>query len=101
MRALEDAGKNEWKMVDFIDRILVVDLGPQQIGRTDLMSDQLSQHLIHRYQPSDVRPAHECPPSTMTIHRWLIEQILCSYRPLRHLPFTPARCPAKLQRCLV
>ncbi|GFU61440.1 HTH_Tnp_Tc3_2 domain-containing protein [Trichonephila clavipes] len=38
--------------------------------------------------------------STMTIHRWLIERNLRSYRPLRHLPFTPARSRARLQSCL-
>ncbi|GFV86664.1 HTH_Tnp_Tc3_2 domain-containing protein [Trichonephila clavipes] len=35
--------------------------------------------------------------STMTIHRRLIERNLRSYLPLRHLPFTPARCRARLQ----
>ncbi|GFV07180.1 regulating synaptic membrane exocytosis protein 1 [Trichonephila clavipes] len=38
--------------------------------------------------------------SSMTIHRRLIERNLQSYRPLRHLPFTPAHCRAGLQRCL-
>ncbi|GFV52435.1 hypothetical protein TNCV_2771821 [Trichonephila clavipes] len=36
----------------------------------------------------------------MTINRWPIEQNLRSYRPLRHLPLTPAHCQAKLQWCL-
>ncbi|GFV38302.1 HTH_Tnp_Tc3_2 domain-containing protein [Trichonephila clavipes] len=35
--------------------------------------------------------------STITIHRWLIKQTLRSYRPLRHLPFTPALCRVILQ----
>ncbi|GFU47205.1 HTH_Tnp_Tc3_2 domain-containing protein [Trichonephila clavipes] len=36
----------------------------------------------------------------MTIHRWLIERNIRSYRPLRYLPFTPALCQARLQGCL-
>ncbi|GFY34803.1 HTH_Tnp_Tc3_2 domain-containing protein [Trichonephila clavipes] len=35
--------------------------------------------------------------STMTIHRLLIEQNLHSYRPLRHPPFMPVHCRARLQ----
>ncbi|GFU73900.1 hypothetical protein TNCV_555281 [Trichonephila clavipes] len=35
MRPLEDAGKNEWTMADFSVMMVAVDLGPQQIGRTD------------------------------------------------------------------
>ncbi|GFY23907.1 HTH_Tnp_Tc3_2 domain-containing protein [Trichonephila clavipes] len=38
--------------------------------------------------------------STMYIHRRLIERNLRSYRPLRHLPFTPAHCQARLPWCL-
>ncbi|GFW41143.1 HTH_Tnp_Tc3_2 domain-containing protein [Trichonephila clavipes] len=30
--------------------------------------------------------------STMNINRRLIERYLQSYKPLRHLPFTPAHC---------
>ncbi|GFV73714.1 transposable element Tc1 transposase [Trichonephila clavipes] len=37
---------------------------------------------------------------TMTFHRRLIERNLRSYRPLRHLPLTPANCRARLKRCL-
>ncbi|GFX46241.1 hypothetical protein TNCV_1371831 [Trichonephila clavipes] len=62
MQALQDAGKNGWKMADFSVMMVADDLGPQQIGRTDRLSDQLSQRLIHRYQPSDVLHAHEYPP---------------------------------------
>ncbi|GFU34556.1 transposable element Tc1 transposase [Trichonephila clavipes] len=36
----------------------------------------------------------------MTIHRRLIERNLSPYRPLRHLPFTPAHCRARLQSYL-
>ncbi|GFX61079.1 HTH_Tnp_Tc3_2 domain-containing protein [Trichonephila clavipes] len=35
-----------------------------------------------------------------TIHRQLMEQNLRSYRPLHHLPLTPAHCRARLQWCL-
>ncbi|GFX22481.1 HTH_Tnp_Tc3_2 domain-containing protein [Trichonephila clavipes] len=36
----------------------------------------------------------------MTIHKWLVERNLRSYRQLRHLPLTPAHCRARLQWCL-
>ncbi|GFY11726.1 transposable element Tc1 transposase [Trichonephila clavipes] len=35
----------------------------------------------------------------MAIHRQLIERNLRSYRPLRHLPLTPAHCRVRLQWC--
>ncbi|GFW21658.1 hypothetical protein TNCV_4281731 [Trichonephila clavipes] len=35
MRPLEDAGKKGWTMTDFSGMMVAVDLGPQQIGRTD------------------------------------------------------------------
>ncbi|GFY06000.1 HTH_Tnp_Tc3_2 domain-containing protein [Trichonephila clavipes] len=46
---------------------------------------------------STIRRTTRTRVSTMTIHRRLIEQNLLSYRPLRHLPFTPALCRARLQ----
>ncbi|GFU13331.1 uncharacterized protein TNCV_3843291 [Trichonephila clavipes] len=95
MRPLEDAGKNGWTVADFSVMRVAVDLGPHQIGRTDWMSDQLSQPSLHRYQPSDVRSAR-----VSIIHRWRIERNLRSYRPLRHLPLTPAHCRIRLQWCL-
>ncbi|GFU23369.1 uncharacterized protein TNCV_2369111 [Trichonephila clavipes] len=49
MWPLEDAG---WTVPDFSVMLVAVNLRPQQIQRTDL----LSQCLIRRYQPSDVRP---------------------------------------------
>ncbi|PRD21377.1 UNVERIFIED_CONTAM: hypothetical protein NCL1_51885 [Trichonephila clavipes] len=52
MRPLEEADKNGWTVADFRVRMVAVDLGTQQI-RTDGLLDQLSQRLIHRYQPSD------------------------------------------------
>ncbi|GFV91838.1 transposable element Tc1 transposase [Trichonephila clavipes] len=36
----------------------------------------------------------------MAIHRWLIEQNLRGYRPLRHMPLTPTHYRVRLQRCL-
>ncbi|GFU46696.1 hypothetical protein TNCV_1419571 [Trichonephila clavipes] len=71
MRPLEDTDKNVWTAADFSVMMIVVYLGPLQIGRTDLLSDKLPQCLIHSYQPLDVRPTREYP--TMTIHRPLIE----------------------------
>ncbi|GFV39041.1 HTH_Tnp_Tc3_2 domain-containing protein [Trichonephila clavipes] len=50
---------------------------------------------------STVRRATRTRVSTMTIQRWLIEQNLRSYQPLRHLPLTPAHCQARLQGYLV
>ncbi|GFU47854.1 transposable element Tc1 transposase [Trichonephila clavipes] len=50
-----DADKNRWTAADFNAMIVDVDQGPQQIRRIDLLSDQLSQHLINRYQVSDLR----------------------------------------------
>ncbi|GFY14564.1 hypothetical protein TNCV_4827681 [Trichonephila clavipes] len=50
MWSLEDADKNGWTVADFSVIMVTDDLGPQQIGRTD----QQSQRLIHRYQPSNV-----------------------------------------------
>ncbi|GFW09415.1 HTH_Tnp_Tc3_2 domain-containing protein [Trichonephila clavipes] len=38
--------------------------------------------------------------STIAVHRQLIEQNLRLYRPLCHLPLTPAHCRARLQWCL-
>ncbi|GFU50336.1 HTH_Tnp_Tc3_2 domain-containing protein [Trichonephila clavipes] len=49
---------------------------------------------------STIRRVTSTRVSTMTIYRRLIEQNLRSYRPLYHLPFTPARCRDRLQRCL-
>ncbi|GFW48810.1 HTH_Tnp_Tc3_2 domain-containing protein [Trichonephila clavipes] len=46
---------------------------------------------------STIRRTTRTRVSTMTIHRWLIERNLRSYRPLRHLPFAPAHCRTKLQ----
>ncbi|GFX56372.1 hypothetical protein TNCV_2243041 [Trichonephila clavipes] len=46
---------------------------------------------------STIRRTSRTRVSTMTFHRRMIEQILRSYRPLRQLPFTPARHRARLQ----
>ncbi|GFX79261.1 hypothetical protein TNCV_695731 [Trichonephila clavipes] len=55
MRPFEDADKNGGTVEDFSVMMIAIDLGPQQIGKTDRLSDQLSHRLIPRYQPSDVR----------------------------------------------
>ncbi|GFT10355.1 uncharacterized protein TNCV_3735841 [Trichonephila clavipes] len=60
MRPLKDADKNGWAVTDFSVMMVAVDLRPLQIRRTDWLSDQLPQHLIHHYQPSDVRPTLFC-----------------------------------------
>ncbi|GFW30034.1 HTH_Tnp_Tc3_2 domain-containing protein [Trichonephila clavipes] len=49
---------------------------------------------------STIRNMTRIRVSTMNIHRQPIEQNLRSYRPLRHLLFTPAHCRAILQWCL-
>ncbi|GFS78648.1 HTH_Tnp_Tc3_2 domain-containing protein [Trichonephila clavipes] len=46
---------------------------------------------------STIRRTTRTRVSTMTIHKCLIERNLCPCRPLRHLPFTPPRCRARLQ----
>ncbi|GFV68508.1 hypothetical protein TNCV_3129641 [Trichonephila clavipes] len=69
MRSLEYDGKNGWSMADFSVMMVAVDLGPQQIDRTD----HLSQHLIHRYQPSDCRRLH--PPENVDDLVRKLEQI--------------------------
>ncbi|GFX53629.1 hypothetical protein TNCV_1185581 [Trichonephila clavipes] len=35
MRPLDDSDKNRWTVADFSVMMLEVDIGPQQIGRTD------------------------------------------------------------------
>ncbi|GFX61816.1 HTH_Tnp_Tc3_2 domain-containing protein [Trichonephila clavipes] len=49
---------------------------------------------------STIRRATPTRVSTMTNHRQLIERNLRYYRPLRHLPHTPAHCRARLWWCL-
>lgn len=77
--------------------MVAIDLGPQQIERTAWLSDQLSWHLIHRYQPS-------CPIHTrvwtMSIHKCLRERNLHSYQPLCYLPLAPAYFRVRFQWCL-
>ncbi|GFV59038.1 HTH_Tnp_Tc3_2 domain-containing protein [Trichonephila clavipes] len=46
---------------------------------------------------STIRRTTRTQVSTMAIHRQLIERNLRSYRSIRHLPFTPVHCRAKLQ----
>ncbi|GFX73956.1 transposable element Tcb1 transposase [Trichonephila clavipes] len=71
MRPLEDAGKKKSRMADFNVMMVVVDLGPQQIERTYCLSDQLSQCLIHPYQPSDVRNPLVVIIGTLTAQRYV------------------------------
>jgi len=89
-----NAGKDGWKMAEFRVRMVAVDLGLQQIMRTEWLSDQLSSSL------STSRRSTQKPVSTMTIHRRLRERNLRSRRPLCHLPLTPAHCWARLQWCM-
>ncbi|GFW68558.1 uncharacterized protein TNCV_529131 [Trichonephila clavipes] len=56
MRPSEDTGKNGWTMADFSVMMVEVDLGPRQIWKSDRLSDQLSQRLIHHNQPSELCP---------------------------------------------
>ncbi|GFT21561.1 HTH_Tnp_Tc3_2 domain-containing protein [Trichonephila clavipes] len=49
---------------------------------------------------STIRRVTRTRVSTTTIHRWVIERNLGSYRPLRHLRLTPSHCRARLQWCL-
>ncbi|GFX60236.1 hypothetical protein TNCV_4533961 [Trichonephila clavipes] len=35
LKKIEDAGKNGWTVVDFSVMMVVFDLGPQQVGRSD------------------------------------------------------------------
>ncbi|GFW34406.1 HTH_Tnp_Tc3_2 domain-containing protein [Trichonephila clavipes] len=46
---------------------------------------------------STIRRATRTRVPTMGIHRRLIERNLSTYRPLRHLPITPACCQTRLQ----
>ncbi|GFS96335.1 uncharacterized protein TNCV_16811 [Trichonephila clavipes] len=56
IQPLKDADKNGWTVADISVMMIAIDLEPQQIGKTDGLSEQPSQCLIHRYEPSDVRP---------------------------------------------
>lgn len=51
---LDDASKNGSTTAVLSVWTAIVDLGPQQNWRIERLSDQLSVHQIHRYQPSDV-----------------------------------------------
>ncbi|GFX47522.1 HTH_Tnp_Tc3_2 domain-containing protein [Trichonephila clavipes] len=72
-------------------------------GRTRATADQEDRLIVRSTVTasdsllSTIRHTTRTRVSTMTFHRRLIEQNLRSYRPLRHLPFAPARCRARLQ----
>ncbi|GFV88267.1 uncharacterized protein TNCV_4543131 [Trichonephila clavipes] len=98
MRLLEDAGKNGWAVAYFqrhdgSGRPKVTADREDRLFVRSAVTDKY--YLIPRYQSSDVQPSTRV--STMTIHRWLIEQNLPSYQPLRHLPLMPAQSQARLQ----
>lgn len=91
-RRSEDAGKNGWTTADFGVMMVMIDLGAQQIGRTEWLSDQFYQHLI-------IAINHQtCDPHTSVHHdhlQRLRQRNLWSHRLLRHLPFTTAHCRAR------
>ncbi|GFT83444.1 HTH_Tnp_Tc3_2 domain-containing protein [Trichonephila clavipes] len=100
MRPLEDAGKNGCTVEDFSFMMVAVDIGPQ----IDCLDDRFtirSAVTAPDSSLSTIRRVTRTRVSNMTIHRRLIERNLCSYRPLRHLPLTPAHCRARLQWYLV
>ncbi|GFT72479.1 HTH_Tnp_Tc3_2 domain-containing protein [Trichonephila clavipes] len=82
MQPLEDAGKENFRF-------------HRQNGssRPRATTDQ-EDRLIAR---STIRRVTRTRVSIITIHKWLIERNLSSYRPLRHLPLTPAHYRARLQ----
>ncbi|GFV62196.1 HTH_Tnp_Tc3_2 domain-containing protein [Trichonephila clavipes] len=49
---------------------------------------------------STIRRVTRTRVSTIIIQKQLTQRNLRSYRPLRHLPLTPAHCVARLQWCL-
>ncbi|GFS94093.1 hypothetical protein TNCV_3785781 [Trichonephila clavipes] len=90
MRPLEEAGKNGCKMADDSGRPrATVDREDRLIVRSAVTASDSSLSIIRRTTRTRV--------STMTIHRWLIERNLRSYRSLHQMPFTPARFRARLQ----
>ncbi|GFT05343.1 transposable element Tc1 transposase [Trichonephila clavipes] len=88
MRPLEDVDKNGWTVADFSTMMVEDDLGLQQIGRTNRLLDQLSQGLIPRYQPSDLRPAHES--QTTLDHSQTADRAKFTLVLTTTLPATPA-----------
>ncbi|GFT18523.1 hypothetical protein TNCV_1708381 [Trichonephila clavipes] len=92
MRLLEDTRKNGWTVADFSVLIVAVDLGPQQIRRIDLLSDRLSQRLIHliNHQTSDP------PTSVHHDHSQTADRAKFMLVLIAMLPATPA-CPLSSQ----
>ncbi|GFV73879.1 uncharacterized protein TNCV_2625821 [Trichonephila clavipes] len=54
-------------MADLSSMMVAVNLGQQQNGRKNSLTDRLPQCLIHCYQPSDLLPAHECQHDRLQI----------------------------------
>lgn len=75
--AIRRCWENRRTTVDFYVMMAAVDLEQQQIGRTEWLLDQLSQHLINRYQPLGVGPTHKCPPWPST-NSWESEMYACT-----------------------
>ncbi|GFV85542.1 transposable element Tcb1 transposase [Trichonephila clavipes] len=67
MRPLDDAGKNWWSIRDFSVMMVAVDPGPQQIRRTDWLSDQLTQRALDS-SLSTIRP--RSPDTSPVNHIW-------------------------------
>ncbi|GFY01091.1 transposable element Tcb2 transposase [Trichonephila clavipes] len=99
MRSLEDADKNGADKVRFQRH----DGSGQPRATTDREGRLIVRSAISTPDSllSTIKLATHTRVSTMTIHRRQIERNLPSYRPLRHLPLTPAHCQARLLWCLV
>ncbi|GFW31277.1 hypothetical protein TNCV_2578581 [Trichonephila clavipes] len=65
MQPFEDAGQNGWTMTDFSVMRVAVDLEPQQIGRTNRLSDQLS-FIVINHQTCDLHTSVHHDPSQFT-----------------------------------
>ncbi|GFT47348.1 HTH_Tnp_Tc3_2 domain-containing protein [Trichonephila clavipes] len=95
MRQLEDSGKNGGDNDRFQSH---VSSGRPRV--TAHREDKLvvrSAVTVPISSLSTIRRVTLTGVSAMTIQRQLIEQNLRSYRPLRHLPLTPAQNATRLQ----
>ncbi|GFS60732.1 hypothetical protein TNCV_2001401 [Trichonephila clavipes] len=87
-----------WRMADLSITMVGADLGPRP-DREDRLNVRLTV-TVHDSLLSSIRRVTRTRVSVMTIHRWLIEQNLLFYRPLRHFALMPAHCRVILQLCL-
>ncbi|GFV64310.1 HTH_Tnp_Tc3_2 domain-containing protein [Trichonephila clavipes] len=98
MRLLEDAGKNGLNNGRF--------QGHDGNGRPKTTADREDILIVRSgvtvldSSLSTIRRVTRTRVSTKTIHRRLIERNLRTYRPLHHLPLTPAHYRAILNWCL-